>query len=150
MQLSIQITGTKQTLRKLRKLGPELHNLKGTMEDIGAEAARYYSNQGFNSQGGVFGTPWQLLDRSYALRKARKYPGRSPLVATGEMKDSFTYTASSNSVLIGNKAEYFKYHQSTAPRSKIPRRATMGINGPIKSMVRSLIQADIQKKLRAL
>ena len=148
MQLSIQITGTKDVQRKLRRLGPELTNLKGSMSEIGREAARYYSNQGFNSQGGVFGKAWTPLKRATTLRKARKYPGRPPLVATGKMRDGFTFTAGSNQVLIGNKVDYFKYHQSTAPRQKIPRRAMMGINAPIKQLVRTVIEAEIRKKIR--
>lgn len=149
MQLSVRITGSKNIQSKLKRLGPELNNLKGSMNEIGREAARYYSNQGFNSQGGVFGARWSPLKRATTLRKARKYPGRPPLVASGKMRDGFTYTAGSNQVLIGNKMDYFKYHQSTAPRSKIPRRVTMGINSPIKSLVRSSIQNEIQRKIRA-
>jgi len=120
------------------------------MSEIGDEVAKYYANQGFNSQGGVFGAAWTPLKRTYALRKARRYPGRPPLVASGAMRDSFTYTAGSQEVLIGNKAEYFKYHQSTAPRSKMPRRQMMGINDPVRRTVRAIIEKEIQQKLRAI
>lgn len=148
MQVSIRITGTKEVQRKLRKLGPNLHNLRGAMEDIGDQAADYYANQGFNSQGGVFGSPWRRLKPATLLRKAKRYPGRPPLVATGAMRDSFTYVAGSQQVLIGNKADYFKYHQSTAPRTRLPRRQMMGINSPISRMVKSTIENEIRKKIR--
>lgn len=118
------------------------------MEDIGDQAADYYANQGFNSQGGVFGSPWARLKTSTLLRKTKRYPGRPPLVATGAMRDSFTHVAGSQQVLIGNKVDYFKYHQSTAPRLRLPRRQMMGINVPISRMVKSTIEQEIRKKIR--
>lgn len=148
MQLYITIKGTREIQQKLKKLGPNLHNLRGAMEEIGDQAADYYANQGFNSQGGVFGSPWKRLKTATLLRKAKTYPGRPPLVATGNMRDSFTYTAASQQVLIGNKADYFKYHQSTAPRTRLPRRQMMGINAPISRMVKSAIETEIRKKIR--
>ena len=150
MQISIKVKGSKEMVAKLNKLGIRLKDMSFAMGEIGAEAARYYSNQGFLSQGGVFGNKWKTLDRIYALRKAQKYPGRSPLVATGKMRDSFTFTASKNSVLVGNKMDYFKYHQSTKKRSRMPRRPMMGINDPIRQIVRDMITKDIKKKIRAL
>lgn len=150
MQLTIQITGTKKVIRKLERLGPKLNNNKSAMVDIGRNAAKYYSNQGFNSQGGVFGRAWTPLKAATAIRKARRYPGRPPLVATGAMRDGFTYVAGSNQVLIGNKTDYFKYHQSTAPRTRLPRRAMMGINAPIRALVKTTIEADIRRKLMSI
>jgi phage gpG-like protein len=119
------------------------------MNEIGSSAAKYYSNQGFNSQGGVFGSKWSPLARRTILRKSKTYPGRSPLVATGKMRDSFTYTASNRQVLIGNKMDYFKYHQSTLPRKKLPRRQTMGINSPIKQMIQGIVSAEVKRKIKA-
>lgn len=149
IQMSIQIKGSKQTKDKLKRLGSSLYNFKGPMGEIGEQAARYYSTQAFASQGGVFGGRWPALSPRYARVKAVLYPGRGMLIRTGKMQDSFTYTASSNQVLIGNKAPHFKYHQSTKPRNKIPRRAMMGVNDPIRKIVRGIIEADIKKKLRA-
>lgn len=150
MNLQIKITGTRQLKQKLTRLGSSLYDLRSSMGKIGNEAAKYYSNQGFNSQGGVFGANWSPLARRTVLRKSKTYPGRQPLVATGKMRDGFTYSASARQVLIGNKMDYFKYHQSTLPRKKIPRRQTMGINNPIKNMIRDIIAAEVKGKIQAL
>lgn len=150
LDIQIKITGTRQLKQKLTRLGSSLFDLRSSMGQIGNEAAKYFSNQGFNSQGGVFGERWSPLARRTMARKTKRYPGRPPLVASGKMRDSFTYTASSRSVLIGNKMDYFKYHQSTLPRKRIPRRATMGVNAPLKNMVRDIISAEIKAKLRAI
>ena len=149
LSMSITISGTKKTQEKLKRLGSSLYDFKGAMGEIGAEGAKYYSNQAFASQGGVFGGRWASLSPRYAAIKAVLYPGRPMMVRTGKMQDSFTYAASSKEVLIGNSAPQFKYHQSTAPRSKMPRRAMMGVNDPVRKMVRTIIEADVRKKMRA-
>lgn len=149
ISMTVKISGTARVQQKLKRLGSSLYDLKSSMGEIGEMAAKYYSNQGFNSQGGVFGQGWSPLARRTMLGKAKKYPGRSPLVATGKMRNSFTYSASSKQVLIGNKMDYFKYHQSTLPRKKIPRRQTMGVNDPIRRMVSEIIKSEIKTKIRA-
>lgn len=52
-----------------------------------------------------------------------------------------------NSVTIGNKMDYFKYHQSSAPRSKLPRRVMMSTGGNVKTIIGDIIQADIEGKI---
>lgn len=146
--MTIKITGTRKVQDRLKRLGSSLYEFKGAMGEIGSEGAKYYSNQGFASQGGVFGGRWAALSPRYAAVKSKLYPGRPPLVQSGKMQNSFTFVASSKEVLIGNKAPYFKYHQSTLPRNKMPRRQTMGINDPIRKMVRSIIESDVKKKMR--
>ena len=150
IQMQIKITGTKQLKQKLTRLGSSLYDLRNSMGKIGNEAAKYYSNQGFNSQGGVFGTTWSPLARRTLARKTKRFPGRPPLVATGKMRDGFTYVASARQVVIGNKMDYFKYHQSTLLRTRLPRRQTMGINAPIKNMIRDIISAEVKGKIQAL
>lgn len=149
LQFQVEIKGSKETRQRLKRIGTGLFDLRHSMNQIGSEAGRYYANQGFNSQGGVFGASWSPLARTTILRKSKKYPGRPPMVATGKMRNSFTYSASSRQVLIGNKVDYFKYHQSTAPRRRLPRRAMMGVNDPIKRMVRDVITKEIHGKIRS-
>lgn len=146
--LTIKVSGTADIHRKLRKLGTSLTDLRISMMEIGDDTARYFSNQGFNSQGGVFGAVWKPLTRSTMNQKAKKYPGRSPLVRTGKMRDSFTYVASSRQVLVGNSADYFKYHQSTLPRNKLPRRQMMGVNSQIQKIIKERIEDDVRRKIQ--
>lgn len=149
LQVTVTITGSKETRKRLDRLGASLLNFKDAMDEIGKTSADYFSNQGFASQGGVFGAKWQPLQARYAVRKFRRFPGRSPLVASGAMQRGFTYTAGRQEVTVSNKTEYFKYHQSTAPRSHLPRRQMMGINQPIKNFVGTIIKDDITRKIRA-
>lgn len=147
MNIQIIVKGDKETKAKLNRLGKSIYNLKHAMELIGRDSAKYFSNQGYSSQGGVFGSPWPPLSTRTLTSKNKSYPGRPPLVRTGQMQNSFEYNANGSQVVITNSASYFKYHQSTLPRRKIPRRQTMGINNPIKKIITEHIHNEIRKKI---
>lgn len=149
--VSIQIKGDKEVQRKMKRLGASLYMFGEAMAKIGKEAGAYYSNQGLNSQGGVYGNVWPRLAPSTLRSKARTHRNHlnDPLVASGMMRDGFVSSSNNTSVIISNKMPYYKYHQSTAPRkSHLPRRQMAGINDPIKRMVGDLLRADIEKKIR--
>lgn len=147
MQVNVTITGDKELADKLKRLGTSFFDFSQAMRTIGAEAARYYANQGFASQGGVFQKIWSPLNQNYAVRKSKLYRGRPPLVASGTMQNSFEYQYGPQQVAIGNSAPYFKYHQSALPRTRLPRRAVMGINEPIRQMVIDTISASVKQKI---
>lgn len=152
MQVTVVITGDKEVRNKINRLGKSLYHLKDAMNEIGREGTKYYSSVAFASQGGVFGAKWPALSPRYAARKARQYPGRGILVRSGgqdSMQNSFTYKATNTSVEMGNDAKQFVYHQSSAPRKVIPRRRMIGVNEPIKRIIRSAISNDISKKIRS-
>ncbi len=148
MQISIKITGSKETQAKLKRLGGSLLQNKIAMRLIGEELAQYYSNDVFASQGAVLGAKWPSLSERYAARKARRYSGRGPLVATGAMQKSFVYKYSETQTFVTNNAPQFPYHQSSAPRKKIPRRQMIGINTVIRNRVQSIIQEEVARKIR--
>lgn len=151
MYVSIEIRGSAEVRRKLKRLGPSLTNFRSAMGDIGQDVTEYYQNTAFASQGGVFGKVWARLRPSTINYKSKNYPQyvNAPLLATGAMRDGFTYTPGQTSVLITNTAPYYKYHQSTAQRSKLPRRQMAGINQPVKEIVRERLREDIKKKIRS-
>jgi phage gpG-like protein len=151
LKYTIVIRGNAEVREKLRRLGSGIYKLKGAMRDIGQDTAAYYAGRAFEQQGTAFNNKWKPLKQEYAARKAQKYPGHGMLVASGTMKNSFTYAASETQVMIGNETDYFKYHQSTkTPRRKMPRRQMMGINEPVKRIVRDAIRKDIRKKMEAI
>jgi phage gpG-like protein len=148
LKMSIKITGDKAVMRKLGNL--RTMNLTTAFKEIGEEAIDYYSNDSFATSGTNLGRKWPALNPAYKKWKEKKYGTASRmLVATGTMQKSFFAKTTKNSVAISNKADYYKYHQSTAPRSKIPRRPMAGINKHIKDIVRTAINKDIDKILRA-
>lgn len=149
VSVSIQITGTDVQIAKLGKLGASFLNFDMAMKSIGDELTSYFANQVYVSQGGAIDERWPALARSTKVQKAKKYPGAGPLIRTGEMKNSYDFeTPDVNSVVIGNTAAHFPYHQSKAPRRHLPRRATIGTGGQVKTIVGKIIDADIRTKLQ--
>jgi hypothetical protein len=140
MQVRVVVTGDKQLISKLTALGPKLSEFSAAFAILGKELTDYYAGKGFASQGGIFGESWKQLSPVYASKKGRNFPGRGILVAS----------ATPTTLTIGNDTPYFKYHQSTEPRSKMPRRASMGVNSEVKSIVKTVLEADIRNKIRAL
>jgi len=152
MKVSIRVSGLDKQQRMLSKLKRHVFSLRGAMEEIGDEAIKYYQGQGFASQGGVFGERWPKLASSTVRSKIRSYPqyANVPLMRTGRMKESFIKKVGNKQVEITNEASYFKYHQSTASRSRLPRRTMLGINDPIKRMIKEVIEKDIRKQIKVL
>jgi Phage virion morphogenesis family len=151
VKVTIVIKGDKETKAKLKRLGSSLYDFGSAMREVGKEVGRYYSNEGFNSQGGVFGRPWASLSPKTQAVKMLLYPQfvNVPLVATQTMKNSFVATTGRQSAIITNEAPYYKYHQSTLPRRKIPRRQMAGINDPVKRIIANILEQDIRRKIRA-
>lgn len=150
LNVQINIQGTPELINKFKRLNSGLTDFSPAMTEIGKLVEDYYSGQVFSSQGAVLGLKWPTLKATTIKNKLKHYPqyATTPLIRTGAMKNSFKSKPTRKDVTISNTAEYFKYHQSTAARSKLPRRAMMSINKDVKSIVKQVIEADIAKKLR--
>lgn len=141
--LAVNIRGDAKFMNKLKELGGlEALSFKEALEKAGDELVAYYGGQVFEGQGNVFGTPWRSLSPRTVAFKERHFRQYSavPLMATGTMRESFTRTATELHLEVGNSAPYFKYHQSTAPRTKIPRRPMIAINDDVKDIVRDAVR----------
>lgn len=148
LSVAITIKGDKETIAALGKLGSSFLNFQMAMRSIGKELTNYYGNNVFNSQGGAIGQRWPALAQATKKQKVKKFYTATPLVNTGDMKKGFTSTFPDvNSVTIGNKMDYFKYHQSSAPRTRLPRRVMMSTGGSVKTIIGDIIQADIEGKI---
>lgn len=145
--ITIEVVGDKRIQERLKRLGSGMYQLDNAFRQIGQYLATYFGNEGFASQGSVFGLSWNRLNPTYSIWKSKHFPGRGPLVRTGKMQDSFTFHSGSQGVAITNTAPYFKYHQSQSARSKLPRRSMMGVNDRNKAMVAKLIREEIRLKL---
>lgn len=149
LELSLEVKNAEQVAKMLTNIGLDINDLQGAMSDVGDHAKKYFGGQVFASRGGVLGQPWPRLSTAYAAQKAKRYPGRPVLVRTGLMQRSFTSKPTAMSVTITNNAPYFKYHQSSAARKKIPRRVMIGIYTGMQSDVTNIIAAALSKKIQA-
>lgn len=139
-------------MKKLGNILPTIGNFHGALEKAGNNLVDYFSGPIFESQGGDYGTPWQALSPStiaYKSKHFRQYAA-VPLQATGDMKKSFRSKAGLVHLEITNSAPQFKYHQSTLPRSKIPRRPMFAINKTVKEIIRLSIYESMVEKMAGL
>ena len=91
---------------------------------------------------------WAPLSPRYAARKARRYPGKPILQATGAMMDSLTtnsapgsvYELTPTSLTVGSELSVGKWclpliHYSSAPRANIPPRPMIRLRKGAKSRI---------------
>jgi hypothetical protein len=87
----------------------------------------------FDTEGASTGAPWPALAaRTQAERRRLGFgPAHPILERTGTLRRALTLgdgaailtTATTMRYVIGEEAGYFRYHQSKAPRTRLPRRA---------------------------
>lgn len=147
LDIRLEVKGDKEIVQMLAGVGLDVKDLRGAMADVGTHAKKYFGGQVFASRGGALGQSWPRLSANYAAQKAKRFPGRPPLVRTGIMQRSFTSNPSAMSVTIGNNAPWFKYHQSSAPRTKIPRRVMIGVYSGMQSDVTNIIAKALSQKI---
>lgn len=152
LSISVAITGDQAFMQKFAAFGASLTDFSVPLKKVGEALINYYSGEVFQSQGTQFGTPWAQLSPSTIAFKSKHYQQYAalPLVATGTMQHSFRSTVSPRKLVIDNTAPYFVYHQSSAPRSKLPRRQMIGVDEHIKGVVKQIISDDIHMKLGRL
>lgn len=152
LSVVVGVSGDAQFMRKLETLGKTWFEWKEALNDTGEHLRAYFSGQVFSSQGGVLGTPWAELSASTQAQKAKHYQQYDtvPLIRTGKMQDSFAYHATATKLEITNTADYFKYHQSSEARHKIPRRRMFGINNDVKEIIRKAFEKAALLKIAGL
>ncbi len=133
----VNISGDSGFIKKLAGLENVLEFTEA-LRKTGENLVNYFGNQVFESHGGVYGTPWQALSASTVAFKSKHFRqfAAVPLQATGTMKRSFKHSSSALHLEITNEADYFKYHQSTESRSRLPRRPMFAINRDVKAIIR--------------
>ena len=120
--LSWTIEGEKQLSRNLLLLADKVRDWTPAFEETAYTLKNIFQNDVFASEGSVIEEHWSPLKKAYALQKAKKYPGKGLLEATGTMRNGFMTLWRPDMAMVWNDVEYFKYHQSNQPREKMPRR----------------------------
>jgi phage gpG-like protein len=147
--IRISIVGDKKIIKKLNKFSDQLLNFRVELGEIGKDLLEFYSNQVFTSQGIALVGKWKKLNEQYRNRKGREFPGAGILQREGTMRRSFQRTTTRNALTIFNETDYFKYHQSSEPRTKLPRRQMIGITNEKKRVIVDILQSGLQKRINA-
>lgn len=147
-QLKWEIEGEVQLSRKLLMMSSRLKDWTPAFKQTATYLKDVYSQEVFKTQGGAIGERWSPLSKAYALQKSKKYPGKPPLVATGAMQNGFMTLWRPDMAQVWNKIEYFKYHQSNQPRTKLPRRMMMKLANAQTQQVVRIFNTYFQKAVK--
>lgn len=147
MELHWSIEGEKQLAQKLEKIGKEIKDWQPAFREASDRLKNIFSNDVFSSNGGVLGQSWAPLKPQYLAQKLKAGYPADTLVRTGLMKSNFYSNVYRDYAEIGNNTEYFKYHQSKLPRSKMPRRVMMKLSTPQSEMVVKIFHNYWYKKV---
>lgn len=102
----------------------------------------------FKTEGAEGGEKWPALSPAYAGWKEIHFPGMPILQRTGALQASLTSRTDANAVVVeerkhltlGSRIGYGVYHQSTAPRTRLPRRPPIVFTEAFKRGVMHHIQ----------
>lgn len=155
LSVTVKITGDKEEIAKLRKLGDKLMDFTSAMRTIGDELKSYYANDVFDSRGGVYGTAWVPLSPVYRNWKLKHYRnGSANLRLTGQMQKSFRATTTKNSVVIDNTRitangrNLLEIHQKGLGHN--PVRRVLLINTTVENKVKAIIDKDVHEKINTV
>lgn len=143
--LTWSIEGEKQLSRNLLLLADRVKDWTPAFKDASEYLKDVFSGSVFDTEGASVDEHWSPLSKAYALKKAQKYPGKGILEATGNMRAGFMTLWRPDMAQVWNRVEYFKYHQSNAPRHVLPRRVMMKIANAQKEEVVRIFNTHFQE-----
>jgi phage virion morphogenesis protein len=119
-------------------LANRLGDLRPVMVDIG-EYMLLATRDRFDSESDPSGNPWTPLKPSYAKAKARKPSAlRGILTLSGQLRDTITYEALPEAVVIGSNKIYAATHQ--LGRDSIPARPFLGVSEADRSEITEILR----------
>lgn len=145
-EIQVTVSGSHELARKLLTFTGGGINLKRSLGASGLYLTRFFSGEVFASRGRVIGRPWPALNPHYAVEKARKWPGRPPLVRTGEMMRSFKFKEAPKRLELWNSARYFLDHQEG--RGHLPQRVMMRIDSERAARIVKYIVGDLTEQMQ--
>lgn len=147
--ISWEIEGEKQLSRRLLLMADRVKDWSPAFRQTASELKKTFSLDVFDTEGSAIQENWSPLKKAYALQKAKKYPGRGLLEATGEMRNGFMTLWRPDMAQVWNKVEYFKYHQSNKARnSNLPRRVMMKLGNEQRMQVVKIFHSHFQSVVK--
>lgn len=138
LYLTFEIDGQKIS-RELSVVADGVKSYKQPLNAIGSDLMKTF-DMNFNSRGALYGG-WKARKGSYPWPLLEK---------TGHMRHAFAKHTTDDYVSLTNDASYFKYHQSSRPRSSgLPRRVMMTLRRQDATMIVKEMQSYIISVLRS-
>jgi phage gpG-like protein len=127
LAIDFSIEGDKELARKFDFVGKKLDDLSGPLKKSANLLLKAW-DLNFDREGAELGQKWAALDPKYSAEKRKKYGQKKILERTGKMRGNFKNHLQKFQTTLSNPTSYFPFHQSKAPRTKLPRRVMMAID----------------------
>jgi len=144
IQLKFSVDGADTLSRRLVGVQTKLKNFTKPLARSG-EIILKDIRINFDTEGGLVGG-WQPLKTATIRDRVRKGYGAGPILhRTGKYKRSFKGEVKPKKLTIDAwNVDYHKYHQSSAPRTKLPRRKTVFLRAPIRNEIHKIFQEYVR------
>ena len=146
--IKVKVSDSREVLNMLDKLDASLDVWSSTMFQVGSTLKKFYSTMPFATQGGVYSRRWPRLKSSYATQKAKSYPGKPILVASGKMSSSFQFKVSSKTVKIDNTDRKFRWHN--LGEGNVPQRVMLMLDKKRRDAVAKIANDELIRKVAEL
>lgn len=152
MPMVFKVSGLDLAKEHLAKFSESMADNTELMAEIGTTISEYAANEAFVSQGQVYGQPWEPLNSTYAVAKAKKWAGRPMEVQTGAMQDGFGSDYTPTTVVVRNKVDVNGYNlltlQQKGTSRGLPPRLILALNDALKATILAMVKVVIDTKLK--
>lgn len=121
IDIKFDVEGVTELSRRFNVLDAKIDDLTIPFEEA-KDILKDGIDRSFDTNGESIDEDWAPLSPNYKKWKEKKAPGKTTLVFSGTMKESFDYEVSKTFLKISNSTDYFKFHQSREERKTLPRR----------------------------
>lgn len=144
----ITFKGDKILNRKLQKLSTNIKNARKPLEQSGKYVIKQ-SVKNFQTEGATLQSKWKPLSPFTMAQKSKLgFGAKKILQRTGKLMRSIKIIQLNKFLVkISSKNPYYKYHQSTAARKKLPRRKMLDITNEISKDIVKIFKKYILKDL---
>lgn len=151
LNITFEIEGQVEFQREFDRFGENLTDFRQLWPGVITVLRKILLEQ-FAYEGAGATGQWQELSTGYAKWKAKHYPDSPILQRTGAMQLSLTGNTAHSIVRpgkevleFGTNLLYASYHQSRAPRTKLPRRPIFDFTEAHKIRITKAIQVRLVK-----
>lgn len=142
--IRVSTTGHQELSDSLQKFAGNRLDLTRSMGAMSIYLNRFFAGEMFVSRGQAAGKPWPKLNDNYAAWKARRFPGRPPLIRSGLMNRSYRHKSTALSTSLWNEADYFEIHQEGIG---VPQRQTMVIDEQRELRIVKYVISDLTTQM---
>lgn len=151
-QFTFTVDGVPQVSRAFNRVTDHISDLREVWDEVQVEFYKIEEEQ-FKSEGAKGNGKWKALTPAYAKRKAKLYPGKPILQATGRLYEAMTSETADSAVVktkdefgIGSTLPYMVYHHRGT--SKMAKRPVVDFSTDQRRRIQKSVQKGLLEILR--